>query len=242
MNLRVDRATFLSLAFGMAGTACNSGPGAVAAASVVEIPKQPPQADGGASVPLATGPGPRASAAPAGSGAPRDDDDDDDVPSPTDEGAGTSVAYAACGIADPAKISRPTAPCADDQGAAGSCKVMKACPGFSFPREHCESYRKGLKPKVAQKALDCLAKLSAKDVCDACTTYRCGDLALKSACPDPTADATCAQITAKSSSVSLAECKTYLSGMNAVGRAKMKSCLISQQGCGFGLHSCTESL
>ena len=251
MGLRIDRSSFLSLAFGMSGAAscsaaCNPGPPAVSA-NMVEIPAQPPQpADAGASnaVAAAKGDEPKLRATP-----PKpevdDDDDDDDMGLSVDEGGGVAggVAAATCGFVDPKKVTRPAAACNEDQGVAPSCAVMKSCPqGFPFPRQHCESYRASMKPKVAQKALDCLAKLSAKDVCDACTTYRCGELALKGACPDPGADASCNQITAKCKSVSMADCRLYLSGMNTTGRAKMVSCLTNKSGCGFGLFSCAESL
>jgi|GEM_PF-3511843 len=240
MVLKVDRATFLSLAFGMAGSACNTGQNAVVAANVVDIPPQPPQ-------PLDAGVAriePRATAE-----EPQErlfvalDDGEEDPGDPTAEGSGAAGADAeTCGFVDPKKITRPTSACSEDQGTAGSCSVMKPCRGFAFPREQCESYKRAFKPKVAQRMLDCVAKLTPKQVCDACSTYRCGELAMKSACPDPSADAPCAQITAKCKSVSMTDCQMYLSGMSAVGRAKMTSCLTSKSGCGFGIFSCAESL
>jgi len=242
MTPKVDRATFLSLAFGMAGVACNTGPGAAVAANVVEIPPQPVQpGDAGAAAVVAKvePPAPRAVTPAPHDG---DDDDDDDVGSPVDEGGAPIAAVdATCGFVDPKKVTRPAAACKDDQGTVGAC-AMKTCSGFPFPKQQCEDFRKNYKPKVAQRALDCLAKLTDKQVCDACNTYRCGDLALKTACPDPSADAPCAQITTKCRSVSMADCKLYLSGMNAAGRAKMTTCLTTGPGCGFGIYSCSESI
>jgi hypothetical protein len=241
MSLRIDRSSFLTLTFGMAGLACNAGPPHAVAASVVDIPPQPPQpSDGGvAAVKVEDPHANRVLAAEA-------DDEVEDL-APTDEGGMRFLQLDAnqgqgCGWVDPKSISRPTAACKDDQGTAPSCAVMKSCSGFPFPRQECETYRKHFKPKVAQRALDCLAKLTAAQVCDACNIYRCGNLALKSACPDPSVDAQCTQVTGKCAAVSMSECRLYLSGLNAAGRAKMVSCLSSKSGCGFGIFSCSESL
>lgn len=239
MSLRIDRASFLSLTFGMAGVACNTGPAPTVAANVVEIPLQPaPPVEAGAPAAQPSDPGSQPRAVPEGR--------DDGIDEPTREGGTITLSpvdQAGCGFVDPKTVTRPTAACKDDEGTAGSCNVMKGCATFPFPRQQCESYRKTFKPKVAQRALDCLGKLTNKQVCDdACNTYRCGDRALKTACPDPTADASCTQIVGKCRSVSMNDCRLYLSGLNPTGRAKMVSCLSSKSGCGFGLFSCSESL
>lgn len=244
MSFRIDRASFLSLTFGMA--ACNTGPSPAVAASVVDIPAQPPPpADAGAPVvlsPPAREPAPAVSEPLAVDTV--DDDTDDDVGSSVSEGGGhASAPAAACGFVDAKKLARPSAPCGDDLGPTPSCSATRACSGFPFPKQQCESYLKYFKPKVAERAVTCLAKLTSKQTCnDACTTYRCGDVALKMACPDPAADASCQQITAKCRSVSMTDCRTYLSGLNPTGRAKMVTCLTSKAGCGFGIFSCSESL
>jgi hypothetical protein len=250
MSLRVDRASFLTLTFGMAGLACNTGAPPVVA-NVVDIPRQPPQpADAGAPAVAARAADPDATerdAAALGEATDDDEDEDGDMGSSVVEGGGSARVLAAssaqsCGWVDPKSVARPAAACRDDQGTVGSCSVMKSCPGFAFPKQKCEAYRRLLKPKVAQKALDCLAKLAGTHACDACKAYRCGDVALKSACPDPSADTACAQITSKCGAVSMSECRMYLSGLNAAGRAKMTSCLTAKSGCGFGIYSCSESL
>jgi hypothetical protein len=248
MVLRIDRASFLTLTFGMAGVACNAGASPVVA-NVVDIPQQPPQpGDAGAPAPIASADAASSSALRARPEAPvaPEDDDDADVGSSTTEGGVMRLLPLSnaqgCGWVDPKTISAPPAACRDDRGAAGTCGVMKTCSGFPFPREKCEAYRKLFKPRVAQTALDCLAKLSDKQTCDACNAYRCGDLALKSACPDASVDAGCVQIVAKCSAVSMSECRTYMAGLNATGRAKMVSCLTGRTGCGFGIYSCAEGL
>lgn len=253
MVLHVDRTTFLSLAFGMAGVACNSH-GQAVSASVVELPVQPPpQASGSSAAPVAS------SAAPASSTgshtlssakpvAMPEIDEDGEFSGPSFEGsfasasASASTQNSSCGWVEPSSVSRPSGACNDDQGAAPTCAVMKRCQGFAFPQAQCRGYRANFKPKVAKKALECLAKLSSTEVCDACTTYRCGDLALKTACPDPTAEPICRTVTSRCSAVSMDECKLYMSGLNATGRAKLSTCLTSKQGCGYGIFSCTEGL
>lgn len=233
----IDRATFLSLTFGLAGLgACSSNPPPVAAATVVDIPLQPPVDAGAPAL------GPPSMAAPSGSASAARARDDDDPGSPVAEDGAPSrdVAYQACGIADPKTVARPTAACADHEGTAPTCATMKACRGFPFPRQECESFRRHFKPKVAARAIDCLSRLSSKATCDdACNTYRCGNLALQNACPDPAVDAQCKQAVAACSKVTMSECQIYLSGMNAAGRTKMLSCIT---GCQYGIHSCSEGL
>lgn len=247
MSLRIDRASFLALTFGMAGLACNPATSPVVA-SVVEIPVQPPQpGDAGAPVAAASIEDPDAKPRAVSASDGEDDGDEYDIVSPDAEGGGVvRVSPRAnangCGWVDPKTVVRPAASCRDDQGKVGSCNAMKSCSGFAFPKQKCEAYRKLLKPRVAQKALDCLAKLSTKQTCDACNAYRCGDLAMKSACPDASVDRACIQITAKCGAVSMTECKLYMAGLNAAGRVKMVSCLTGKSGCGFGIYSCSEGL
>jgi hypothetical protein len=222
----MDRASFLALTYGLFG--CN-GAGPVVAGSMVEIPSQPP------APPVVPEAGPPPAAKPDASAAiaiaePPEDEED----------AGASLGT--CGWVDPKAVTRRTAACADDKGAAPACAPLKACSGVAFPKMKCEAYRKYFKPRVAQAALDCLAKLSDKQACDSCNTYRCGDLALKTACADPSADATCVQIARSCKAVSVAECRVYLDGMNAAGRAKIAGCMSAAPGCGFGIFSCAEGL
>jgi hypothetical protein len=226
--------------------ACNSGGPPVVPVTVVEMPKRP-----------------QAQAAPDAGAAPRTvarskvppppssegDDDDDDMGGPDLEGGvvvGSSVFAASaqgCGVADPATVTRATPPCNDATGVAPACALPRCVSGdFPFSRDHCEDYRRYMKPKVAERAVQCLTRLGGKGICDGCGIYRCGDQALKSACPDLTADVICGQIVASCPSVNRAQCSVYLSGMNAAGRAKVRTCLADPSGCGFGLYSCVESL
>jgi len=244
--MRVDRERFLSLAGAIAGGAvlagaCNSGAPPVVPVTVVEMPPRPraqDAQDAGATPPTIA----RAKVPPPPSSE-GDDDDDDDMQGPDLEGGAAVAFVGGCGVAPPSTITRATPPCNDTTGAAPACALPRCVSGdFPFSRDHCEDYRKFMKPKVAERAVQCLARLGAKGICDGCGIYRCGDQALKSACPDPTADVLCAQITAACPSVNRAQCAVYLSGMNTAGRAKVRTCLADAAGCGFGLYSCVESL
>ena len=233
--MHVDRHTFLALAFGMAGAGCNQGPPAQGAATVVEIPRQPAvPADAGVAAVVA--PPPKPVAMPT-------DEDDDEIGMPTNEdGAYGAVSDDGCGFVDAASVKRPTGACNDSTGSAPACTMMSACGGFAFPKQRCEEYRTMFKPGTARRALACLAGLSAKKRCDACSAYRCGDLALKTSCPDPSAAPLCTKLRGSCKSLSQASCELYMSGLNATGRAKLASCLTSTSGCRFGIYSCAESL
>jgi hypothetical protein len=243
----IDRSSFLALTFGMAGgvggLACNTGPSPSVAGLVVDIPPQPAQPrDAGAPTPARDDDPKRLATAAPPAEEEDDPDEEEDMPGAAVEGGGVPAAYKACGMADPASVIRPTGKCSDEQGAAPACAPLKQCAGFAFPRQKCEAYRRFFKPRVAQKALDCLGKLGGQQACDACKVYRCGDLAMKSACADASADATCKQIIGRCPSVSMTECQTYLSGLNAAGRQKVAACFTGKSGCGFGLFSCAEGL
>lgn len=238
--MHVDRQRFLALALGMAGVAaCNQGPAATGSARIVEIPRQPPPPEDAGVAPVVAAPKPKPVAAPTDEDAVAEDDDDPG--DPTDEGGG-GVASSTCGFVSPASVKRPAGKCSDDLGVAPTCAMMTACGGFGFPKQRCETYRAKLRPGAAGRALRCLAGLSAKQRCDACAAYRCGDLALKSSCPDPKTAAICTRVRASCKSVAQSECETYMSGLNAAGQAKLASCLSSTSGCRFGIFSCSESL
>lgn len=236
--LPIDRKTFLGLAFGMAGVAaCRTGAPS-AAVNVIDIPKQPAAQDaGGAVVTTVTEPDQPVAKSD------EDDDDDEMLPSPVDENGGVMVAASTCGWVDPKKVTRASGTCDDSQGTAPSCNALKACGGFSFPKEQCESYRKHFKPKAAQRAIDCMNKLTQKQLCDdACNAYRCGDQALKGSCPDPSADAQCQALATRCKTLTVAECRMYLSALNVAGRQKMVACLTAKGGCSAGIFSCSEGL
>lgn len=239
--MRVEREAFLLLTVSMAAGAACGGGAAQPAVAIVEIPPQPPSTSS-AKGPVVEAP-PKSKKPPA----PSDEDDDDDMPAPFAEvgmGDDDDDDSGGCGFVNPANVSRPKAACNEAVGAPGACALMQRCSTGDqpFSRQRCEDYKKFFKPKVAERAVACMIKLSRTAVCDACNAYRCGDEALKTSCPDTSAEPSCNQIVAKCRSVTKTDCMLYLSGMNAVGRAKMVSCMSTPSSCRFGLYSCAEGL
>jgi len=137
----------------------------------------------------------------------------------------------------------PAGPVCDDSvGTPGDCPP----PGYptieggcgSFAATRCAEYKQGLKPRVAQLAVECLAKLTPHERCDHSRVTLCGHLALMNACPDPdpAGDAgpspvatACQGIRdacgASPVSPSSVECRQLLSGMSEAGRDRTKACM-----------------
>jgi len=137
-----------------------------------------------------------------------------------------------CGWVDPTTVKRAVEGCVDDQTRMPSCEDVHACSA-------CDVLGRSYKPAVVARALDCVRRL---DGCARCEVLACIDRARKGSCPDNSSTEICMKIGFKCPAVSMEECRMYLSGMNAAGRAKMLSCVSSQEGCGFGIHHCAEEL
>jgi hypothetical protein len=229
--MRVDREAFLTLTVTIWAASCATKPAATTPVTIVEIPPQPAQPRKVEVAPPAKKQTPAAIV---------EGGDDDEMLSATQEGDDDDSG--GCGFVLPATVVRPSGTCSDAAGTPASCASMQRCKDGDFPftREKCEAYRRLFKPKIAERAIACLVKLTRASVCDACNTYRCGDFALKGSCPDPSVDATCDQIARTCRSVTRTDCALYLSGMNAEGRKKVAACLA--RSCSFGIYSCSEGL
>jgi hypothetical protein len=138
---------------------------------------------------------------------------------------------------DTSTVTRPVG-CSDTIGVPDDCKKA-FCRSTPFICQHCEDYKRYFKPHVAERAVACVIGQTQREADDGCKTYRCGDLALKSACLDPAADAMCTRI-ARACKTSLDECRGVLSGMNDAGRQQIATC--AAQGCPYGLWSCVEGI
>ena len=133
--------------------------------------------------------------------------------------------------------------CNDDVGSPQSCANLgfdKSCDPFPFVTNSCNAAVSNYKAHVAEKAVTCIHKTSGKKLCDAMNTYRCKDEALHAACVDPAADAPCQQIVSVCKNTNMTECRGYLSGMNAKGRAEMVKCM--QNNCKYTMYACTEGI
>jgi hypothetical protein len=244
--VRVDRSAFLVITATLGGRGCTGEPlqGRAVVAPTVDVPAVPVAT--AAPAPTAVAPG-SATTAPSDDTAPTGIIASDSWPSSEGQGqagAQTAAATATCGHSakrfDPARTG-----CRDDVGSPASCSGMNAtgsCMPFPFPREECQRWIGDYKPGVAERAVACARHLTGPQVCDACTTYRCGYEALMGACIDPSASSDCVAIHRACPSATLVECMGYLSGMSAAGRAKMVSCMSRHDECGWGLYSCSESL
>ncbi len=135
----------------------------------------------------------------------------------------------------------PPAPVCDDSGGTpGACPP----PGFptieggcgSFAANRCAEFKQALKPRVAQWAVECLAKLTPAERCDEKRVNLCGHLAIMNACPDQSPDAGDTPMTSQCLAIigscgpsvvapSLAECRQVMNALNEVGRDRMVQCM-----------------
>lgn len=236
--MQIDRARFLVLSASLAGCVVHAPPPqpqpqpeptgtAPSTAPNVEgpppptvegAPKPPPSAEGS---PFGEGYGPAGEGTPAGEGY-----------TPSTEGApglkklGVPVGTWKCGAGG------------DEIGAAVTC-AQKA-PDCKWSQDSCKGASKYFKPKIAERAASCINQIGTA----ACGmgTYDCRKAALRSACPDSTVDAACKQAMAGCKKVKMHECRLWLTGLNAAGRAEAVKCISNQTYCGFGMYSCVEGL
>jgi hypothetical protein len=224
--MQIDRSRFLLLASAMASGACASTPPATAPAPL------PSAASASATAAAETTQRPRYTQ-------PRYPGGEGYQPGPDYEGGG--------GPAPRPKAQRAfnRAQCSgDDVGAPAACSTLKedaSCAPFDFVRDSCANDLSYLKPRIAERAIGCMRAAGPKKLCEVMPIYGCLDDALRSACADPAADATCAAIVQKCA-VPLDECTGYLSGMNDAGRAAVAKCLSNTASCGYGVWSCIEGL
>lgn len=162
---------------------------------------------------------------------------------PASEGYPTEEGYPVPTSSGKKKAPKPQCGVDESVGNPGNCQSLnidKSCAPFPFINSACADSAKFMKPKIAERAVACIRTRSPKQLCDAMSVYDCKDDALHTACPDPSADADCAAIQQACKKTSLGECRTYLSGLNALGRSEMVKCMKSN--CSWGLYSCSEGL
>jgi hypothetical protein len=161
-------------------------------------------------------------------------------PQPTPSPVPAPVALPSATIALPPKPAAPV--CDDTVGLPGTCPP----PGYSaeeggcggLPTKRCNDFKQAMKPKVAERAVACLNALSPGERCNPMRLNLCGHLSLMSACQETedAADAAAGAVTAVCQTVlqecaaaslgpTLGDCRATLSGMSALGRSKMVSCM-----------------
>jgi len=124
----------------------------------------------------------------------------------------------------------------DDSGAAPkSCAPLKApgpqCESFSDTKNMCGKLSRGLRPRVAEKAVDCLLSKSGKQaICDFRAASECALAAVHKACIEPSTQAACSNVVrACSGRLTMNDCQSLLSAVADKHRRAMLSCVT--EGC-----------
>jgi hypothetical protein len=115
----------------------------------------------------------------------------------------------------------------------------RSCAPFPEAAQRCTTYKANFDPKVAAAAVECMAQLSSKDVCNLAAARACARDALTRACPDSAVGQLC-QIAAGPCKTSVADCKGLLSGLNEGGQEGVAQCVA--KGCPGGLDACVDGL
>jgi hypothetical protein len=141
----------------------------------------------------------------------------------------------------------PPPVCDDNVGTVQDCPAIgPSDEGIcNFAAKRCAEFKIAFKPKVAQAAVACLARLKGNELCDQARVNLCGHAALMAACPDPVAspaaiEAGIAPVTSVVANAcesivkgcsndalppTMADCRQTLSGMSDTGRANMMACV-----------------
>jgi hypothetical protein len=160
--------------------------------------------------------------------------------------APTTPAAPVATTAESSAASAPPAPACDD-----SLGSLAACPAPGYPAEEgegcgalptkrCEDFKRTMKPRVAERAVDCLKALNPAQRCDSRRLDLCGHEALMNACIEPEratgaavqADALTERCEAIARSCgggalapSMRECRATMAGLTELGRDSMASCM-----------------
>ncbi|MGD0526747.1 MAG: hypothetical protein ABSE49_16495 [Polyangiaceae bacterium] len=148
-------------------------------------------------------------------------------------------------VVESATAPAPRAPVCDDSlGSPAACPA----PGYpaeegegcgAVPTKRCEDFKRTMKPRVAERAVDCLNALNPAQRCDSRRLDLCGHEALMNACEPEAATSASAQPDALTErceaiargcgagalSPSLRECRATMAGLTELGRDAMASCM-----------------
>lgn len=212
-TMRIDRSRFLFLTSAIA-----AGAGACTPRETmpVNIAATPDEAKPDASAPLALTGAADASAGPV-------------VPAPSATTPTTVASGSSCPDSD------------NMVGTPGNCGLLKApgpqCESFADTKAECGRLAKSLKPKLAQRAVDCfLSKSGLRTVCDFQLPETCAMEAVAEACIDPSVGSACDSILNNcpapggrgrrgSSGLSRDECMRALSAVTPRNRSSVISCV-----------------
>jgi hypothetical protein len=124
----------------------------------------------------------------------------------------------------------------DDGGVVPTgCGTLRApgpqCESFSDTKSMCGKLAKGLRPRVAEKAVDCiLAKSGKQTVCDFNLANLCAVAAMQKACIEPATQASCTQLVRScGGTLQMRDCQVLLSSVTNRNRRSMIACMT--EGC-----------
>lgn len=215
--MQIDRSKFLLLTASIAGAGCgsnsssSSGGAVVVAAPVVTLPDSSPPGTNAA----ATG------------GA-----------SKSGQTSGNTSDEEALAAADrtPGAAAESTSMCDEGGPAPTGCSKLRApssqCESFSETKSMCSKLARGLKPKIAEKAVDCLVSKSSKQaICVFGVANDCGAAAIqKAACIDPSTQAECSTLVHNCGGrLNLRDCQSLMSAVVTGNRRNMIACM--REGC-----------
>jgi hypothetical protein len=216
--MRIDRNRFLLLTASLSAAACASGaPSAVPAEPVVaEAPDEPTEETPGEESPTVA-------VAEVDAG-------------PVSPEGGSPVSEWGGGAPSAPTTLNTDKKCNDNVGKPAAC-TFKApgpqCESFSEIGNECKSIIKAFKPKVAERAVDCMKQKSGTPaICEFALASRCVSEAMRNGvCPEKAADVQCNTAVAKCSSgrggspLSMDECRAAYSAVQTKNKRKMMSCV-----------------
>lgn len=214
--MQIDRSSFLLLTASIAGSSCGSnsastsGGPIVVASPVVALPG--PEATTSPSVKVASGGKPGQTAVNAS---------DEETLAALDRSPGAA--------AEDGSMCEEVGP------APTGCSTLRApgpqCESFADTRRLCGVLAKGLRPKVAEKAVECiLARSGKQSVCDFNLANQCGLTAVQRGCLDPSTQNSCTALVRNcNGNLQMRDCQALLSSVTSKNRRNMISCMT--EGC-----------
>jgi hypothetical protein len=215
--MQIDKSKFLLLTASIAGSACGSnsssasGGAIVVAAPIVTLPGAESTAIASPPPTSTTKPGQVATTS----------GDEETLAGPLDRTPSAGV--------DDGSM------CEEGGVAPTGCGTLRApgpqCESFSDTKAMCGKLARGLRPRVAEKAVDCiLAKSGKQAVCDFNLGNQCALAAMQKGCIEPSTQAACTQIVRScSGNLPMRDCQMLLSSVTTKNRRNMMACMT--EGC-----------
>jgi hypothetical protein len=214
--MQIDKSKFLLLTASIAGSACGSNSSSASGGAIV------------VAAPIVTLPGAESTAIAS--------------PPPTSTTKPGQVATTSGDEETLAALDRTPSAGVDDGSmceeggvAPTGCGTLRApgpqCESFSDTKAMCGKLARGLRPRVAEKAVDCiLAKSGKQAVCDFNLGNQCALAAMQKGCIEPSTQAACTQIVRScSGNLPMRDCQMLLSSVTTKNRRNMMACMT--EGC-----------